>query len=96
MKEFIHIHSYLMEAHEVGEWEGQEALAAEHINQLFHAVYDRADSDIEVSQLEQMLESVWPNWQYNPQLLELDDDMIDAFVDALFNHFDPEQGQEDF
>lgn len=96
MKEVIQIHTYLMDASEVGEWEGQEALAAENINLLFHAVYDRADHDIEVTQLEQMLESVWPNWQYNPQLLELDDDMVYAFVDALFNHFDPEQGQEDF
>ncbi|MFI3245704.1 MAG: hypothetical protein R3Y10_04340 [Ferrimonas sp.] len=96
MKELIAIHTYLMDANEVGEWEGQEALAAENINTLLHAVYDQADKDIEVTQLEHMLDSVWPNWQYNPQLLELDDDMVDAFVEALFNNIDPDLGQEDF
>ncbi|SHG88866.1 hypothetical protein [Ferrimonas marina] len=96
MKEFVAVHTYLMEPYEVGEWEGQEALAAENINRLYHAVYDMADNDIDVALLEQMLESVWPTWQFNPQLLELDDDMLDAFVEALFTHFDPKQGQEDF
>ncbi len=96
MKELVAIHTYLMEPAEVGEWEGEEALAAENINTLFHAVYDRADEDIDTDLLASMLEAIWPHWQFNPQLLELDDDMLDAFVETLFIHFDPTKGQETF
>ncbi len=96
MKEFVSIYTYLVEPHEVGEWEGEEALAAENLNRLYHAVYDAADSEIEPALLEEMLSAVWPHWQFNPQLLELDDDLIDAFVETLFSHFDPDAGQEEF
>ncbi|GAA4896224.1 hypothetical protein [Ferrimonas pelagia] len=96
MKEHVDIHTYLMEPSEVGEWEGEETLAAENLNRMYHAVYDKADDDVDTILLEEMLESIWLDWQHNPQLLELDDEMIDTFVEALFSHFDPEQGQEEF
>lgn len=94
MKELVSINTYLVESSEIGEWEGQEPLAAENLNRIYHALYDNADDDIETERLELMLETVWPHWQQNPELLELDDDLIEAFVEAVFLHFDPLLGQE--
>ncbi|SDJ70857.1 hypothetical protein SAMN04488540_11227 [Ferrimonas sediminum] len=96
MKELVTIHSYLVDAEGIGDWEGEEEIAADNLNRLYHAVYDAADDDMEPASLESMLDAIWPYWQHNPELVELDDDMIAGFVESLFDHFANQSGQEEF
>ena len=96
MKELVTIHSYLADPEGVGDWEGEEELAADNLNRLYHAVYDAADDDMDPASLEAMLETIWPYWQHNPELTELDDEMIEGFVDSLYEHFNNSSSQDEF
>ncbi|GLP98073.1 hypothetical protein [Paraferrimonas sedimenticola] len=85
MKEFISIQSYLVSPLDIGDWDGEEDLAADILNRIYHTVYARADEDIDTGLLEELLEAVWSYWQHNPGLTELDEDEVDAFVDWLYS-----------
>ncbi|MDP2560378.1 hypothetical protein [Psychrobium sp. 1_MG-2023] len=88
MYDVVDIHEFLFEANEVGEWEGEEALAADNINRIYHKLYQVIDPNIDVNLFREMLEAIWPYWQYQPGLLELDDDLIEHFVTFLIEEFE--------
>lgn len=75
MKEFVVIHDYLVSEAIVGDWEGQEEQVAEHINEIYHTLYNLAEEDIEPEVLTQLLELVWETWIGQDTLpdLEMDD-----------------------
>ncbi len=62
MKEFVVIHDYLVSEAVVGDWDGEEEIVAEHINEFYHTMYDLAEDDIETEILEQLLALIWDAW----------------------------------
>lgn len=76
MKEFVVIHDYLVSEEVVGDWEGQEEIVAEHINELYHTLYGMAEDDIEPQVLETLLALVWDTWIGQEALPELENDDI--------------------
>jgi len=62
MKEFVVIHDYLVSESVVGDWEGQEEIVAEKINEIYHTLYDLAEEDIDTLELENLLALVWDTW----------------------------------
>jgi len=40
MKEFVVIHDYLVSEEVVGDWEGQEEIVAERVNEIYHTLYN--------------------------------------------------------
>ncbi|GLS84632.1 hypothetical protein GCM10007894_26090 [Paraferrimonas haliotis] len=75
---------------EIGDWEGEEELAADNLNRIYHSIYAKAADDVDPSALEMLLEAVWDYWQHNPGLTELDEDEIEAFVEWLYNEAETE------
>ena len=47
MKEFVVIYDYLVSEAVVGDWDGQEEVVAERINEIYHTLYNMAEEDIE-------------------------------------------------
>lgn len=90
MYDVIDIHEFLFEANEVGEWEGEEELAADNINRIYHKVYEMVDPTIDPELFRAMLEAIWPYWQFQPGLLELDEELIAHFVTFLIDEFEVE------
>lgn len=76
MKEFVVIHDYLVTEAIVGDWDGQEELVAERINEIYHLIYDLAEEDIEPEILHALLSLVWDNWIGQESLPELDSEDI--------------------
>ncbi|SET11412.1 hypothetical protein [Thalassotalea agarivorans] len=76
MKEFVVIHDYLVSAEVVGDWDEQEDLAAERINEIYHTLYDLAEEDIPTEQLTGLLGLVWDNWIGQETLVELESEDI--------------------
>lgn len=76
MKELVVIHDFLVSEQVVGDWEGQEELVAEKLNEIYHTLYDLAELDIDVETLSQLLELVWENWIGQEVLPELETDDI--------------------
>lgn len=62
MKEFVVIHDYLVTEAIVGDWDGQEEIVAEKVNEIYHTLYDLAEEDINTEELEQLLALVWDAW----------------------------------
>ncbi len=76
MKEFVVIHDYLVSEEVVGDWDGNEELVAERINEIYHMIYDLAEEDIETEELERLLALVWDNWIGQEALPEIESDDI--------------------
>lgn len=62
MKEFVVIHDYLVTEAVVGDWDGQEEVVAERVNEIYHTLYDLAEEDIETEILERLLALIWDTW----------------------------------
>ncbi|MDP7592722.1 MAG: hypothetical protein QF552_08520 [Litorilituus sp.] len=76
MKEFVVIHDYLVSEAVVGDWEGQEEIVAEKVNEIYHTLYDLAEEDIETEVLEQLLALVWDAWIGQEALADLESEDI--------------------
>jgi len=76
MKEFVVIHDYLVTEEIVGDWDGQEEIVAERINEIYHTLYDLAEEDIETEILEQLLALIWDNWIGQEELPDLESEDI--------------------
>jgi DNA-binding ferritin-like protein (Dps family) len=88
MKEFVVIHDYLVCESIVGDWEGQEELVTEKLNELYHTLYDMAEEDIEPEVLMKLLSLVWENWIGQEALPELDSDDINDWCKNLLDNRD--------
>ena len=78
MKEFIVIHDYLVSEAVVGDWDGQEEIVAERINEIYHTLYNMAEEDIDPQELSQLLELVWETWIPQEALPDID---VEDFYD---------------
>jgi len=76
MKEFVVIHDYLVTEAVVGDWDGQEEIVAERVNEIYHTLYDLAEEDIETSVLEQLLALIWDTWIGQDVLPDLESEDI--------------------
>jgi len=76
VKEFVIIHDYLVSEAVVGDWDGQEELVAEKINEIYHTLYDLAEEDIEPETLNQLLHLVWDTWIGQEALPDIETDDI--------------------
>jgi hypothetical protein len=88
MYDIVDIHEFLFDAGEVGEWEGEEELAAENINRIYHHFYVTVDPTTDLNLFREMIEAIWPYWQYQPGLLEVDEELIVHFVTFLIDEFE--------
>mgnify|MGYP000114638562 FL=1 len=93
MKEFVVIHDYLVSEAVVGDWDGREEEVAEHINEIYHTLYNLAEEDIEPDVLTRLLDLVWDTWIGQEALPDLEiDDIYDWCQHVLENR---EQHLED-
>ena len=76
MKELVVIHDFLVSESVVGDWEGQEEVVAEKLNEIYHTLYDLAEEDIVPDELVTLLEMVWHVWIGQEVLPELESDDI--------------------
>jgi hypothetical protein len=88
MKEFVVIHDYLVSEAVVGDWDGNEELVAENLNEIYHTLYDYAEEDIEPEILSQLLALVWENWIGQDALAEIESSDISDWCQNLLANRD--------
>ncbi|MCC2604375.1 hypothetical protein [Planctobacterium marinum] len=89
MKEFFDIHVVLATAEDMDVFDEEQAEeAAEQLNTILHLLYDKADEDIPVEQLENMVQHVWENWREDADLLSIDAQDLSDWVDQLLATWD--------
>jgi hypothetical protein len=67
----------------VGEWEGQEELAAENVNRIYKAIFDAVDEDFDQDRLDQIIHDVWDDWGSEESLLTITDNEIAGYVSKV-------------
>ncbi|MCW8865732.1 MAG: hypothetical protein OQK09_01975 [Colwellia sp.] len=95
MKEFVVIHDYLVTEAIVGDWDGQEEIVAERVNEIYHTLYDLAEEDIETEILEQLLALVWDTWIGQESLPDLESDDIYDWCRHLLENREQHLQQQD-
>ncbi len=96
MKEFVVIHDYLVSETIVGDWEGQEEIVAEKVNEIYHTLYDLAEEDIDTEELEQLLALVWDAWIGQEALPDLESDDIYDWCRHLLENREQHLQQQDY
>jgi len=87
MYEHLDINEFLFDITQVGEWEGEEEIAAENINRVYHRLFETVNEDTDLELFRDMLEAIWPYWQHQPGLVDLDDELIEHFIAFLIEEF---------
>lgn len=88
MKDNVDIHVVLATSSDMDERHDDQEEAAERLNFILHAMYDKADEDIETERLERILHYTWEQWQQNSSLLEIEDDELLDWVDHTLATWD--------
>jgi hypothetical protein len=96
MKEFVVIHDYLVSEAVVGDWDGQEEVVAEKVNEVYHTLYDLAEEDIDTEELEQLLALVWDAWIGQEVLPDLESEDIYDWCRHLLENRDQHLQQQDY
>ena len=84
MKDMLNLRDFMADETSVGEWSGQEKLAAEQVNRIYQALYDAAPDDIEHEFLAGILSHVWDQWGSEEGLLTITDSQIQEYVSKYF------------
>ncbi len=88
MKYNVDIHVVLSTYEDMEDMHDDPDEASERLNFILHAIYDRAEEDIETSRLEKILQFTWENWQQDKLLLDIDDDELLDWVDHTLATWD--------
>ena len=94
MKYNVDIHVVLSTFEDMDDFHDDPDEASERLNFILHAMYDRADEDIETERLEKLLHHVWESWQQDSHLLEIDDDELLDWVDHTLATWDDANNDE--
>ena len=96
MKEFVVIHDYLVTEEIVGDWDGQEEIVAERVNEIYHTLYDLAEEDIETQILEQLLALIWDTWIGQNELPDLESEDIYDWCRHVLDNRDQHLQTQDY
>ena len=67
----------------VGNWEGQEELAAEQFNRILFAIYFIATDDSDEITMDDLKKDAWGYWGDNAGLLKLTNEQIVEYVESI-------------
>jgi hypothetical protein len=84
MKELFDLNSFFVNAENVGDWNGKEALAASNLNSIYQAVYDAAPVDVDLLRLHDLMKHIHNYWGKKVELLNITENQINEFAHKLF------------
>ncbi|AXV65118.1 MULTISPECIES: hypothetical protein [Pseudoalteromonas] len=86
MKDLLNVQDYLFAIHDVGDWEGEEEVAAERLNDLIHMAWDRLPDDLDCESIDEIINGIWEHLRGDLALIEADfeelTDWVTHYVDS--------------
>ena len=80
MKDLVNIQDYLVSPLEIGDWEGEEEIVADKINELLHFCWDLIPDDMDASSIDNALNGIWDNLRGDTVLLDVEMDQLQDWV----------------
>jgi hypothetical protein len=79
-KEMFNMNAVRATNDSVGEWDGQEELAADNFNRIQDALYEAAPDEYNDDKLHMLMKSAWDHWGSEAELLTITDKQINEYV----------------
>ena len=77
---------YLFAIADVGDWEGEEEVVAERLNDLIHMAWDRLPDDLDCESIDEIINGIWEHLRGDLALIEADfeelTDWVTHYVDS--------------
>ena len=67
----------------MGDWDGEEDLAAMQVNRILQAIDRVLPEDLDVGQVESIFYRVWSDWSYDLRLLDVNEQDIRRYAQSL-------------
>jgi hypothetical protein len=83
-KELFNLKSVLATSETVGNWGGQEGLAAEQFNKIIEAIYEVAPDNTYDSKLYEIIKYAWDDWGSKDELLAITEEEIKKYAESWF------------
>ncbi|NQZ11505.1 MAG: hypothetical protein HRT35_30505 [Algicola sp.] len=80
MKDLVNIQDFLVTPDELGDWEGDEEIVADKMNELLHYCWSLIPDDTDILLIEQILSSIWDNFRGDTVILDVDIDQLQDWV----------------
>ncbi len=81
MKDLVNIQDYLVTRDEVGDWEGEEELVADKLNDLFHYGWSKIPDEMDVETINTLLTGIWDKLRGSTALIDVDMDELFDWID---------------
>ncbi|MEZ7278803.1 hypothetical protein LY624_07820 [Pseudoalteromonas sp. N1230-9] len=86
MKDLLNVQDYLFSIQDVGDWEGEEEVVAERLNELIHMAWDRLPDDLDCESIDEIINGIWEHLRGELALLEAEfeelTDWVTHYVDS--------------
>ena len=86
MKDLLNVQDYLFSIQDVGDWEGEEEVVAERLNELIHIAWDRLPDDLDCESIDEIINGIWEHLRGDLALIEADfeelTDWVTHYVDS--------------
>ena len=76
----VNIQDFLVTPDELGDWEGEEEIVADKLNELLHYCWSLIPDDTDILLIEQMLNGIWENLRGDTVILDVDIDQLQDWV----------------
>ena len=76
----MNIQDFLVTKDELGDWEGEEEIIADKLNELLHFCWTLIPDEMDVERIEQTLCGVWDNLRGDTVILDVDMDQLQDWV----------------
>ena len=80
MKDLVNIQDFLVTPDELGDWEGDEEIVADKMNELLYYCWSLIPDDTDILLIEQILSSIWDNFRGDTVILDVDIDQLQDWV----------------
>lgn len=80
MKDWLSVQDYLFGLQDVGDWEGDEELVADRMNNIYHAVWETIPADLNVEQINFLMQDIWDQLRGSDALLLADEEELTDWV----------------
>ena len=78
MKDMLQVQDYLFSYADVGDWEGEEEVVAERLNELIHHAWDLLPEDLDCDTIDRLIEGIWEHLRGDLAVREADiEELID-------------------
>lgn len=95
MKDWLNVQDYLFSDTQVGDWEGQEELVAENLNELIHVAWQLLPDETSADKIDAVIEGIWHQLRGDTAIIEAEpEELLDWVAHYVANQLEQDFDEE--